>query len=196
MKEIDKLLHDTVEIQRIRKIKTIYKDLEEKQKKFAKIFNVSCLKGCGSCCEHFNPDITEVEALFVAYGLISEKKEKEVLEKLEKSEKGYCPLYNKDDLEHHCTIYKYRPLICRLFGFSSTLDKEQKPVYRACKYNNQACDISTCNMLMHPESLVIMKDYGIMVEELDTNNTKTELVQTALKKAIEKIQLLMELNCL
>lgn len=192
--KILKELHDTGVYQKIKEIKKIYDNLEKKQKKFCDTFCVHCQQGCGQCCEHFVPDITETEALFLAYGLFKEEKDDLVLELLKEREKEnqYCPLYLKDS-PYHCSVYKWRPMICRLFGASASKDKNGQPTYRHCKYNldQQSVDSQTFNQ--HKNAILLMSDYGTLIEELDPNY-QTELLPKQLPKAIEKIKYILELE--
>lgn len=142
-KELKKL-DNTLIKERIDKIIELYDKLEKKQKKFCETFNIHCISGCGECCKHFTPDITEAEALFLAYGLIKDGLDSEVLKTLELNKNSSsCPLYNNDSI-FHCSVYKYRPLVCRLFSSAATCDKNENIVYRKCKYNSEGHDITTC----------------------------------------------------
>lgn len=192
--DVDNLLKETVLLDRIKKIKSIYRTLSLKQIKFAETFHVACSEHCGKCCEHFTPDITETEAEFLAYGLIVEGRDEEILKLIENNKtENYCPLYRKNN-DFHCGVYKWRPLVCRLFGFAASDDKEGNPVFNNCKFNDIKCNVSTQLMKNHPESLVIMKDYGIMVMELNNNDPSTRMLQPALKDAIEKVRFMLELE--
>ena len=141
--EILKKLSDTSLYEKIKKIRNIYNRLEKKQISFCNEFNIHCKEGCGECCEHFTPDITEIEALFLAYGLIKENKDQDIINLLDSKEESdnYCPLYNKDSV-YHCSVYKWRPLICRLFGASASKDKNGNPTFRKCKWNTEGHDIT------------------------------------------------------
>lgn len=98
----------------------------------------SCPQGCSSCCSGFTPELLPVEADRVAYHLLLEAPE--LLETWRKSadaSEEACP----DCLFHTpvsdvggCAIYRARPLICRLFGFSAVQDKLGNPRYALCKW--------------------------------------------------------------
>ena len=195
-KEIYKDLDNTELLDRLKRIRQVYDKLEKKQMKFANTFNIACKDGCGTCCEHFNPNITEVEAEFLAYGLIVEKRDQEVYELLSNvdGDSEACPLYNKDDVYKHCTVYKWRPLVCRLFGYAASLDKEGNPVYRTCKYNDKTLDICSEKLRKNKNALVIMKDYGMMIEEIDSKKNRNNLLKDELLRAIDKVNYMIELE--
>ena len=96
--EILEKLKDTSVFNEYQKIEAIYRDLEEKQITFCDTFDIHCKKGCGTCCEHFIPDIYKIEARYLALGLVLEGKTEEAKERIAKWDKecGFCPLYDFD----------------------------------------------------------------------------------------------------
>lgn len=194
----DKILrkiNNTILYERIKKIRTVYERLEKKQIAFCNEFSIHCLKGCGKCCENFTPDITEAEAEFLAYGLIKEGKDDLVLEllKLKDNDTKMCPLFIKDS-EFHCLVYKWRPLICRLFGASASKDKEGHPVFRKCKWNYEGKDLTKEEFEAHKKYVIIMSDYGEAINEIDPSIQEKKMLDEALTNAIYKIRFILELE--
>lgn len=195
-KQILEILKRTELLRRLKKIRSVYEKLEEKQKRFSERFCIRCKKGCGICCEHFTPDITNLEAEHLALGLISEGKDDEIVKMMEDwdPENPACPLYNQADEEHHCTVYKWRPLICRLFGGAASRNKEGHAVFKNCKWNENTHEITTQTLESHKRDLVVMGDYGWMLEEHETGDVQTALLPEALERAVSKIRLMLELK--
>ena len=52
-----------------------YRRIETAQQEWYSKSNFRCPEGCGRCCEHFEPDLLENEALYMAAWLISNKPE-------------------------------------------------------------------------------------------------------------------------
>ena len=181
--------------ERLSSIQKLYADLDRAQKKFTDIFNVHCKEGCGSCCEHFYPDITNLEAEYMAFGLIFQEKDQEVLDMIRsiKEEPSSCPLYKKDSA-YHCTVYGVRPLVCRLFGASVANNKEGRPVLRNCKWNPNVWNISTDELEKHEEDLVTMGSYGTQMEALQPEDTATYPLLEALERAICKIRFFIQIE--
>jgi len=190
-----KSLEDTQTYERLMRIKACYGKLERRQKEFCACFNIHCTENCGSCCEHFSPDVTAIEADFLAYGLIKEGKEDIVLElvKSKPDAEEHCPLYIKNSV-HHCSVYKWRPLICRLFGAAASKNKNGEPTFRKCKWNELGHDITPEEFAAHKKAVVLMGDFGEMLENIDPDNSETELLTVALPKAVAKIQYMLELE--
>jgi Fe-S-cluster containining protein len=91
-----------------------------------------CPPGCGLCCETFEPDILEVEALYLAAWILKNAPER--LDDIEKNAgRRGCVLADPSG-EYHCTVYGGRPLICRLFAFSGDRGKDGTIRFRPCSH--------------------------------------------------------------
>jgi len=191
--KILKELNNTQVYSRLKQIKACYEKIEKKQVKFCESFQIHCMKDCGECCAHFMPDITEIEAEFLAYGLIKEDKADLVLELLKYREgcEDYCPLFIEDS-PYHCSVYKWRPLICRLFGASATKDKNGNPTFRKCKWNEEGHDITPEEFEAQKKAILLMSDFGEMLQNIDPNANETALLPEALPRAINKLRFLID----
>ncbi|MCQ2754713.1 MAG: YkgJ family cysteine cluster protein [bacterium] len=98
---------------------TFIKKLDEK---LALYFNaqkkdICCKRGCSECCEKGDYPLTEIELLYLMQGhmKLAPETKKQVQENIKNMEKGgACPyLINKE-----CSIYQYRPIICRVHGLA------------------------------------------------------------------------------
>mgnify|MGYP000371501596 CR=1 FL=1 len=131
----------------LRELETVYGELEEEQRSWIAVSPFRCPSGCGRCCEHFIPDVWEIEALYVAAQLLiqgrqdirieegqslqMEGHENSQIDRIERS--SACPLYNREG-DFHCTVYATRPLVCRVFGFSGDRDKWGRLRYAPCQF--------------------------------------------------------------
>ena len=187
------LLDKTSLKEKIDEIKRIYDELELKQKDFCSSFDIACIDGCGKCCENYIPDIKIVEAYFIAYGLIKEGRDKEIYELLNNNNNDKtCPLFIKDS-KYHCSLYKYRPLVCRLFGASFNKDKNGDIAYRNCKWKNEEY-LSLNESNKKKDLLIFMSDYGEMLQEINPDDSDTELLTIAVKKALDNIYYILDLE--
>ena len=117
----------------------VYKEIEEAESKWMEKCPIHCVEGCGMCCVHFEPDIYEVEALYLAAWLLYHQRERALqimegnfFENVLDKENG-CLLFDVDN-PYHCTVYGGRALICRLFGYSGDHGKDFSVRWRPCKY--------------------------------------------------------------
>ncbi|MGP1507433.1 MAG: YkgJ family cysteine cluster protein [Sphaerochaeta sp.] len=196
--ENDKILKElegTNLAERLDIMKKLYEKLESAQNLFQEKFRIHCKEGCGTCCEHFNPDITPLESDYLAYGLILEGRDSDVLKLLhsESENPGGCPLYRKNSV-FHCSVYKWRPMICRLFGASAVTAKDGHAAFRNCKWNTGTKEVSSSALEKNRDSVVIMGDYGRELNENQPGETDTLPLAQALENSIYKIRFLLMLK--
>lgn len=193
--QILRLLIGTRLGERLSSIQKLFSQLETAQKRFQEVFCIGCTEGCGSCCEHFYPNITNLEAEYMALGLMFEGRDQQILDMIHITDKepSSCPLYRKDT-PYHCSCYAIRPLVCRLFGMAVSKDKEGRPAFRNCRWNERKIEISKENLELNRKVLVTMSDYGMELEYLQPGDPKTYPLLEALERAIYKIRFLIHME--
>ncbi len=116
----------------------IYGDLERQIADFKERAGIDCLRKCQTCCSTAKyVEASIFEMLPLSLQLWKEGRGQEILEKLE----GIHPedlcislnLHPTEEAPQGCLNYSFRPLICRLFGFSATVDKNGNPRIVICK---------------------------------------------------------------
>jgi len=115
----------------------VYADLERKIAEFKRGAGIECLRGCTFCCATAKfVEASIFEMLPLSLHFWEEGRAPEILEKLEGIHPEMpCILLNPDPLDEPsggCTYYRFRPLVCRLFGFSATLDKNGRLSIALC----------------------------------------------------------------
>ena len=114
--------------------------LENLDKKLGEYFNahkkfIHCKLGCSACCEKGDYPLSKIELEYLMQGYISLDNETKVqvqnnIKKIEKG--GGCPfLINKK-----CSIYPYRPIICRVHGLAY-ICKEKTVKVPHCVHDNK-----------------------------------------------------------
>ena len=114
----------------------VYQEFDAAVEKFQKLTGLRCPAGCGRCCDNPDVTVTLLEGAVVAAALERQKTLDHWLEKL-KGNPGerVCVFLKKQDrsLAGKCSIYPWRPLICRGFGFSSRTDKNSLEALVTCR---------------------------------------------------------------
>lgn len=118
-------------------VENAYERISREQGEWYDKTHFFCPSGCGKCCEGFEPDLSECEALYMAAWLLENQPViahsiSEGVFPFGNGEKT-CPLFNFNS-PFHCSIYGGRAFICRLFGASSFYSKDGKKVWRPCKF--------------------------------------------------------------
>lgn len=177
----------------LKALSDVYDQVEEETNAFCHTWHVSCTFGCGSCCEHFIPDITPVEARLVAAYLLLSCKDISLLDKVQNkpSDSDGCPLWRKDD-PYHCSVYPVRPLICRLFGQCPSRMKDGSAELRPCKFHQQ-----TFNQILSfapSDGVKTMDDYGMQLRSLDSGEgNDVEDLDKAVGEALSSVSLIIRL---
>ena len=118
-------------------IHSLYNDIDADQKIWKARSPMQCPDGCGSCCVHFEPEVYEVEALYLAAWMLEHQTER--ADRIAEAERDSfacgdgCFLFDPDS-PYHCTVYGGRCLICRLFGFSGDHGKDGTIRWKPCRY--------------------------------------------------------------
>lgn len=87
-------------------------DYFEEHKEF-----ICCKAGCSSCCEKGDYPVTEDELkqIMLGYSALDNDSKIRVQNNIKKMERGgACPFL----LDKLCSIYPYRPMICRIHGLA------------------------------------------------------------------------------
>lgn len=178
----------------------IYSDAERAVAGFQKATGAVCPDGCGICCTRFTPDILPVEAEFLSDWILRHQPDQGRLFLAQDpgcfadcGSGDPCPLYRSDN-PLHCSVYEGRPLICRLFGFSSMATKKGELEWSDCRYmelppgmsRNWRCSPGTA------EAPPLAELFGRQVHEVrPADSCQRELLPAALYRALNK-QLMLD----
>ncbi len=116
----------------------VYAELEEQMAHLKRVARIECLNKCQKCCETARfVEASPFEMLLLSIHLWKNGKAESILEQLMKvNPEGPCILLNRNPSplsKGGCRYYSFRPLICRLFGFSAVPDKYGNPRVALCK---------------------------------------------------------------
>lgn len=181
--------------QRVDLVEELYKELDLEISEFKSYAKLSCVVGCGKCCNHPELDASPLEFLPWAFHLFLNGEAENVLKKLNNSAENRCFIYNPlsllDKNKGNCSEYKYRGLICRLFGFGANTDKYGKLRLATCKiikqgqaenYNNST------ELINNGLSVPIFTDYYMNLSQIDFKLGNIIVpINKALKLAIEEV---------
>jgi Fe-S-cluster containining protein len=183
----------------INKVQELFHQLDQEIASFKSATSLGCVNGCGRCCETPAVFVTVLEVLPLAYELWKNGQALAVLEDIRNDRKGWCVFYKPDALvagKGRCTTYPWRPLICRLFGFSAKKDKYEKSELVTCSTMKEHCateyDGASRRLTAGTLRAPLMSDYAMQVLTIDPALGKEQFpINQAIANAIEKINMVM-----
>jgi Fe-S-cluster containining protein len=174
--------------EKIRAVEEVFENLALEISLFQSKSSLSCKSGCGKCC--FKPDIeaTILEFLPFAEFLYQQGIAFDWLEKTATND-SICVLLNPQQLDTGmCTQYKYRGLICRLFGFSARTNKYGKKELVTCttiKENDSAKYSLAVEQIASGIDVPVMNNHYIRLHAIDYELTREFFpINQAINRAI------------
>ncbi|HWR11081.1 MAG TPA: YkgJ family cysteine cluster protein [Rectinemataceae bacterium] len=203
-------IRDTTLMRRMSALDMVYARVERAQTAFRETAMrhgspISCPSLCGTCCLHFVPDAMPIEADRLAHFILTEKREMvdHFMARREKAEAidAACPFWNPDTPGRNCMVYPARPLICRLFGFCSVLDKCGEPAFALCR---QMPDIAGSDKRRFVGAATmerlfgaippLMLDFSRAIAALDPSDAgERTTIDQALPRALSRVSLVLRL---
>lgn len=181
--------------QKVRQVEALFDRLETEIAAFKVETHLSCKAGCGKCCSTPHIEASPLEFLPWAFHLFLNGKAEETLVELNTNKTKSCLLYQSlSVLENHkgsCSNYRYRGLICRLFGYAANTDKFGKLRLVTCKIikEEQSVDLTKAEELINKGKYVpVFSDYYMRLAQIDLRMGVISLpINEALKIAIEEV---------
>lgn len=178
---------------RVQLIENLFNKLEEETSLFQKKSGIGCVSGCGKCCTYSNVEASPLEFLPWAFHLFLNGEAENTLTKLNETESLTCIIYKPLSVinQGRCSDYKYRGLICRLFGAAANTDKYGNLRMATCSIikEGQADNYnSTAEAITKGLYVPIFTDYYMQLNQIDFHlGNKILPINKALKMAIEEV---------
>ncbi|MFT7114675.1 MAG: Fe-S-cluster containining protein [Candidatus Azotimanducaceae bacterium] len=120
---------------KVQLVENLFQQLEQDSAQFQKSSGISCVAGCGKCCTHPDIEASPLEFLPWALHLYLNDEAEKTLVKLNETQSTTCFIYQPLSSlnQGRCSSYKYRGLICRLFGYAANTDKYGALRLATCK---------------------------------------------------------------
>ncbi len=174
----------------------LFEKIDDQTKIFARQTGLKCKHGCGACCTNPDIEITVADALPMAVYLWSKGHVESILDVIRSpSSNSVCIFYKADLLvqgQGSCSIYPYRPGICRLFGFASRTDKHNQRELLTCKIikdsHAKACQLAQEKLQKGLCEAPLLSNHALTVASIDPVHGHKQLpINQAIRLALEKI---------
>jgi hypothetical protein len=180
---------------KVRLIELLFDRLEQEITEFKTHSSLHCISGCGKCCTKPTIDASPLEFLPWAFHLFLNGEAEKTLEQLAEKSTPICHIYRplslNDKVNGSCGNYKYRGLICRLFGYGANYDKFAQLRLATCtriKENQSESYKSTVDLINDGLAVPIFADYYMNLSQIDFGLGNIIVpINEALKMAIHEV---------
>ena len=178
---------------KVQLVEKLFHQLEQESARFEQASKISCVAGCGKCCNHPDIEASPLEFLPWAFHLFLNGEAEKTLDLLEENQSLTCMIYKPLALtdQGRCSDYKYRGLICRLFGFAANTDKYGNLRLATCKIIKEGQTEkynSASEAIAQGLYVPVFTDYYMQLNQIDCALGKIILpVNEALKMALEEV---------
>ena len=180
---------------KVRLVEELFDRLENEIAVFQSKTHLHCIAGCGKCCSTPEIDASPLEFLPWAFHLFLNGEAEDMLLQLQQKSDSNCHLYRPlsfiDRSMGSCSDYRYRGLICRLFGYAASRDKYGQLRLATCKIikEGQQENYNTAEEAISKGLYVpVFTDYYMQLSQIDNRLATTLLpINQALATAIEEV---------
>ena len=163
---------------------------------------LSCPGGCVHCCVSEKVESTVLEMIPSAFHLLRTNQAELLLNRIEKqADSNQCILFRPDLSQPDsggCSLYPYRPLVCRLFGFAGNRDRQGQVKLARCRDMPPAIKATSSDSgdeSMTGGDIPIFQAYGIAVTVIHPDlGTRCMPINDALSQALAKVGLILHLE--
>ncbi len=178
---------------KVQLVENLFHQLDQESVQFELASGLRCVSGCGKCCTYPDIEASPLEFLPWAYHLFLNGEAEKTLFLLRDNTSLTCLIYKPLTLDGQgrCGTYKYRGLICRLFGFAANTDKYGNLRLATCKIIKEGqanAYNSTSEAISKGLYVPIFTDYYMQLSQIDFHlGNKILPVNKALKMALEEV---------
>lgn len=180
---------DLVYDKQARSVMAVYRLLNYHIQIFKSNSGIDCINNCSVCCNNENVEASVLEFMPLAKFLWDTNLAEEVLNKeKEILSSNICYFFNENSLTTGCVIYKYRALLCRLFGFSAQVKKNQLLDYYTCsdikkRFSDTVAKINHNNENVF--NIPLIREYSLKLYQINPNLALPMLpINQAMLKAV------------
>ncbi|PIQ50076.1 MAG: hypothetical protein COW03_01765 [Cytophagales bacterium CG12_big_fil_rev_8_21_14_0_65_40_12] len=181
-------------VRKVKAVEKIFAALDQEMNALRTSSGLHCISGCGKCCFKADIEASPLEFIPYAFHLYLTKRIDEAYQALLLNETSICALFAPVPFsldKGSCSSYAYRGLICRLFGFSATRDKNGLSKLITCKIlkETQGDVVNTIQKGIESDIPVpMMNDYYFRIRSIDPDlGTMMLPINLAMQKAMEVV---------
>jgi len=169
---------------------TLYQEADRQTSALADATGLACPPGCGVCCDHHNPHVTEADMGPIARHLVATGGGEAVHVRAVAAVGQPCVFFAPGRLPGGCTQYELRPLLCRLFGFAAVRDKHGQPALAVCHVHTAETPAVAAAAAAHVAAggdVAVFTDLQAPADALEPDRSRVRVpINAALASALER----------
>jgi Fe-S-cluster containining protein len=176
------------------RVMDLYAQIDKAVAEFQLKSGLRCPVGCGACCPTADVQVTILEMFPAAREILRRGEATDWLERLTAlPESERCLLYAPQpapEAAGHCSFYRWRPALCRLFGFAAARGRTGLKALCVCRHIKQADPQGAAAAAPLADEAPCFVHYSTRIYGLDpVLGTRLMPINMALRHAIERIGL-------
>ncbi len=177
--------------EKIAAVERLFAELDLSIARFQQVSGLYCPVGCGKCC--FKPDIeaTVLEFLPLAWYMYQCGEAAMWHQKLSEDVSPVCVILNPlQQGKGLCSTYRYRGLICRLFGYAARLNKYGRAELITCSIIHDLPAYQPTEEAIQGGTMQVpvMRDYYMQLQGIDPVLAAERIpINQAIKRALETV---------
>lgn len=176
--------------EKVQAVEEVLARLDQDISSFQSASTLHCKFNCGKCCFKADIEATALEFLPFAHYLHQNDLAYEWYDKLSASDAEICHILNPTATGAGlCSEYKYRGLICRLFGYSARVNKYGEKELVTCqiiKTEQKDAFERTEQLIREGENIPVMSQYYMQLHSIDPDLAREFYpINKAIKRAVE-----------
>ncbi|MEN9948651.1 MAG: hypothetical protein RL106_1474 [Bacteroidota bacterium] len=175
--------------QKVQQVKKVYARLDAHIDSLQNESGLRCISGCGQCCKKPDVEASPVEFLPLALEWFDQDIHWDQYEQLQSKADPTCFVFrpNVTSFGGLCNAYPNRGLICRLFGYSARINKEEKKELVTCKILKEEMPNEVAKASDSGKKLPVMVHYHSRMSSIDIQLNDRMPINKAMQKAIETV---------
>jgi uncharacterized protein len=164
----------------------LYAEMSETFSSYQNSTGLTCLPGCGKCCENPDIEVSLYEMIPLALKLYEENRVDEFLVE----DSGICLVYK----DGRCSEYQYRPSVCRMFGAAGYFNKYREVELSTCPEIKREHSEKYLALQNDPDA-PMFSNWSAKLSNLEPKALlERRPIREALKLALEKVCFLSQYN--
>ena len=175
--------------EKVNSVEEVFQTLDHDLTSFKNQSGLHCKSGCGKCCQKPDINATVLEFLPMAYHAFKQNTHVELYEKASGHANELCVMLDAGRTNGMCLDYKYRGMVCRVFGFTSRINKLGLKDMITCRTIKTEQEENYSKAINNgAENIPLAQSYYRRLMNVDDELSRTQYpVNVAIKKAIEEV---------